>query len=82
MSDGTSEVKFPDGITRKLLPDGREEITYLDGSVVTVEPNGDRVLLLPNGQKEIHTKEHKVKKLTDGFVVLVLFFYFTEEGIS
>lgn len=44
------------------MSDGREEIKYLDGSVVTVEANGDRVLLLPNGQKEVHTKEHKVKQ--------------------
>lgn len=61
LSDGTSEIKFPDGIVRKLMADGTEEITYLDGSVVTVGTNGDRILLLANGQKEIHTKEHKVK---------------------
>lgn len=42
------------------MPDGSEEITYLDGSVVTISTKGDRVLLLPNGQKEIHTEEHKV----------------------
>lgn len=60
LSDGTSEIKFPDGVIRKLMPDGKEEINYLDGSVVTVDSNGDRVLLLPNGQKEIHTKEQKV----------------------
>lgn len=61
LNDGSSEIKFPDGVVRKIRPDGTEEIVYLDGSVVTVQPNGDRVLLLPNGQKEIHTKEHKVE---------------------
>lgn len=49
------------------MPDGKEEITYLDGSVVTIDTNGDRVLLLPNGQKEIHTQEHKVKAIFEKF---------------
>lgn len=60
MKDGTLEIAFPDGVVRKIKADGSEEIAYSDGSVVTIETNGDRVLLLPNGQKEIHTREHKV----------------------
>lgn len=58
------------------MPSGREEITYLDGSVVAMDSNGDRVLSLPNGQKEIHTKEHKVNKLNEVCFVVVLFVYF------
>jgi hypothetical protein len=44
------------------FPDGREEWVFLDGLVVKTDPNLDeRILLLPNGQREVHHKGEMVR---------------------
>jgi hypothetical protein len=47
---------------RTCFPDGREEWVFLDGLVVKTDPNLDeRILLLPNGQREVHHKGEMVR---------------------
>ncbi|XP_017786938.1 PREDICTED: RING finger protein PFF0165c [Nicrophorus vespilloides] len=70
-SDGSSEISFPDGSIKHTKSDGTENVVYPDGSVVTVNANKEKVLLLPNGQKEIHTKEHKRREYPDGTVKIL-----------
>ena len=53
------EIIFPDGAIKYLHPDGKEETTFSDGTVVRVV-NGVKILEMPNGQKEIHTNSYKV----------------------
>jgi len=42
--------------------DGTDKVSLPDGTVVQTFANGDKILTLPNGQREIHTKDHKVNK--------------------
>lgn len=62
MSDGTVKVSFPDGAMRIAEADGTEKWTLADGTVAQTFANGDKILILPNGQREVHTKEHKVNR--------------------
>ena len=57
---GMKEIIFPDGAIKYLHPDGKEETTFPDGTVVRVV-NGVKILEMPNGQKEIHTNNYKVR---------------------
>lgn len=60
--DGTKEVTYPNATVRTCFPDGNEEWVFQDGLVVKVDSQlGEKVLLLPNGQREVHTKEHMVR---------------------
>lgn len=75
MSDGTVKVSFPDGATRIAEVDGTEKWTLPDGTVAQTFTNGDKILVLPNGQREVHTKEHKVNtKFISLPFSIVLFF--------
>jgi hypothetical protein len=59
--DGTKEVTYPDATVRTCFPNGWEEWVFQDGLVVKVHSQlGEKVLLLPNGQREVQTKEHMV----------------------
>lgn len=75
--DGTVEVHFPNGSVRitnpyKLKSDGiTEEWKYPDGTSVIQKTNGDKLLLLPNGQREVHTNGHKRREYPDGTVKIV-----------
>lgn len=40
---------------------GEEESVFPDSTVQKLMPNGNRTIEFPNGQKEVHTKEFKVK---------------------
>jgi len=42
------------------MSDGTVEVLFPDGTVARTFINGDKILTLPNGQREIHTKAHKV----------------------
>ncbi|XP_058452981.1 centromere protein J isoform X2 [Malaya genurostris] len=69
--DGSTEVHFPNGSIRTTNPnsvDIAEEWKYADGSTVIVKRNDDKVITLPNGQVEIHTKAHKRRIYPDGTV--------------
>ncbi|XP_053693622.1 inner centromere protein A [Sabethes cyaneus] len=67
--DGSTEVHFPNGSIRTTNPnsvDIAEEWKYADGSTVIIKRNDDKVITLPNGQVEIHTKAHKRRIYPDG----------------
>ncbi|XP_055550729.1 protein BCAP isoform X2 [Wyeomyia smithii] len=69
--DGSTEVHFPNGSIRTTNPnsvDIAEEWKYADGSTVIVKRNDDKVITLPNGQVEIHTKAHKRRIYPDGTI--------------
>ena len=60
--DGTKEITFPDQIIKYLFPSGSEESVFPDGTVIKVDRNGDKMIEFPNGQREIHNTEYKVRK--------------------
>ncbi|XP_065095511.1 muscle M-line assembly protein unc-89 [Ochlerotatus camptorhynchus] len=69
--DGSTEVHFPNGSIRTTNPnsvDIAEEWKYPDGSTVIIKKNDDKVINLPNGQVEIHTKVHKRRIYPDGTI--------------
>lgn len=58
---GATEIVFPNGCRRCTSPSGTEEVCFPDGTMLLTNPSREeKILTLPNGQKEIHTKEHKV----------------------
>ncbi len=63
--DGTKEITFPDQIIKYLFPSGVEESIFPDGTVIRVEKSGDKVMEFPNGQREIHTEQYKVRAFKD-----------------
>ncbi|XP_065159120.1 centromere protein J [Atheta coriaria] len=71
LSDGSSTVHFPNGIVKHMSADGSEQINYPDGSVVNIKQDGEKILLLANGQKEIHTDKHKRREYPDGTVKII-----------
>lgn len=72
--DGRVEVHFSNGSIRISNPndtDVAEEWKYPDGTLVVQHVNGDKILSLPNGQREVHTAVHKRREYPDGTVKLV-----------
>jgi hypothetical protein len=72
--DGTKEMTYPNGTKRTSFPNGHEEWVFQDGLVVKVDSQlGEKILLLPNGQKEVQTKEHMVRLLWNLCYVFLLY---------
>lgn len=72
--DGKIEVHFPNNSIKVTNPSDEhklEEWRFADGTNLIQMKNGDRILLLPNGQKEIHTSLSKRREYPDGTVKLV-----------
>lgn len=75
--NGTIEIQFPNRSVRITNPYRErdegivEEWKYADGSNVIQMKSGERILLLPNGQKEIHSNNHKRREYPDGTVKIV-----------
>lgn len=72
--NGRLEAHFPNGSIKVIDPtvkDVAEKWTYPDGTKVHVYKNDDRILYLPNGHREIHTKTHKRREFPDGAVKIV-----------
>lgn len=68
------DVYFANGSIRMINPKNEEvaeEWRYTDGTVMVKKMNGDKVLSMPNGQREIHTSEHKRREYPDGTVKIV-----------
>ncbi|KAF5290059.1 hypothetical protein FQA39_LY14840 [Lamprigera yunnana] len=63
--NGGCEISYPNGTIRKLKSNGTEEALYPDGTTTHIT-NGERIIILPNGQKEIHTDLHKRREYPDG----------------
>lgn len=72
--NGKVEIYFPNGQVRVTNPGDRdvlEEWRYPDGTVVVETRNREKIINLPNGQKEIHTADHKRREYPDGTVKIV-----------
>ncbi|KAK6642192.1 hypothetical protein RUM44_013915 [Polyplax serrata] len=70
-ADGSSEISFPNGCVRYCDPSGKDEWRFADGTVIKTNELGHKILLMANGQKEIHTKEFKKREYPDGTVKIV-----------
>ncbi|GAB0094753.1 hypothetical protein DMENIID0001_100790 [Sergentomyia squamirostris] len=72
--DGTVEIHFPNGaiLTKRILPDGQteEDWQYVDGTQISLK-NGEKIFTFPNGQKEVHSTDHKRREYPDGTVKIV-----------
>lgn len=60
--NGMLEISFPDGSIQIIQVDGYEKWKLPDGTIAETFANGEKVVILPNGQREVHTKDHKVIK--------------------
>ncbi|XP_063388810.1 centromere protein J [Cydia fagiglandana] len=72
--DGSSEIRLPNGTVRYFDPKNphvREEWRFPDGATLTASASGERRVVFPNGQVEVHTKDHKRREFPDGTVKLV-----------
>lgn len=72
--DGRVEVHFPNGAVKLTNPadiENDEEWRYPDGTTASLKKTGEKILSLPNGQKEIHTNDHKRREYPDGTVKIV-----------
>ena len=58
-------------ITNPKEKDVLEEWRYPDGTVVLETRNKEKIIKLPNGQREIHTADHKRREYPDGTVKIV-----------
>lgn len=75
------ERRERDGSVKVVLPGGKgkvngQESTFLNGlppNEISVEklPNGDSIILLPNGERELHTKDYMKKEFLDGTVKFI-----------
>lgn len=72
--NGMVEIHFPNGLVRVTNPRDKEvleEWRYPDGTIVLETRAKEKVIKMPNGQKEIHTADHKRREYPDGTVKLV-----------
>lgn len=79
--NGQVERRERDGSVKVVLPGGKgkvngQESTFLNGlppNEISVEklPNGDSIILLPNGERELHTKDYMKKEFLDGTVKFI-----------
>lgn len=60
------------GQVEKRMSDGTVEVLFPDGTIVQTVVNGDKILTFPNGQREIHTKAHKVNERLSSYLVCLL----------
>lgn len=68
---GIVNITYPNGSKKIIYPDSSEEWIYPDGSTMKINLNNDKILTLPNGQKEVHTKEHMRREYPDGTIKFV-----------
>ncbi|KAM7361687.1 spindle assembly abnormal 4 [Cochliomyia hominivorax] len=72
--NGIVEVHYPNNSVKIMNPKDehkQEEWRFADGTHLVQMRNGDKILSLPNGQKEIHNKLHKRREYPDGTVKIV-----------
>lgn len=73
--DGKKEIACANGTLVTTFPDGREEILYTDNSKIITTNEGEKILVLPNGQREFHTKDHKVSMMSPFLKLLTTCIY-------
>jgi hypothetical protein len=59
-TDGSKEVSFPDGSSMCIDAHGKQMANLSDGSKLYLNLDGSSVLELPNGLREIRTKDSTV----------------------
>lgn len=73
--DGVVEIHYPNGsirLTNSVTTDDvLEEWRYPDGTNIKVYKDSTKILDFPNGQREIHTSNHKRREYPDGTIKLV-----------
>ncbi|KAI4504669.1 hypothetical protein M0802_000219 [Mischocyttarus mexicanus] len=69
--NGMVQISFPDRSTQIIQVDGYEKWELPDGTIAETFANGEKIVILPNGQREIHTKDHKRREYPDGTVKLI-----------
>lgn len=72
--NGKIEIYFPNGSIRITNPKDKivaEEWRYPDGTTVIEKRNKEKIISMPNGQKEIHSSEHKKLECPDGTIKFV-----------
>ncbi|RLV98567.1 hypothetical protein DV515_00010717, partial [Chloebia gouldiae] len=69
--DGTQEIVLPDHTVEWLYGDGLKETFFSDGIVVKVEKSRDKLVVLSDGQREIHTVQFRRREYPDGIVKAV-----------
>lgn len=55
------------------MSNGTVEVSFPDGTVAQTFINGDKILILPNGQREIHTKAHKVNEYLNSYFIFRIY---------
>lgn len=72
--DGTNEVHYSNGSIRITNPNWTdetiEEWRLPDGTNIKISSNDTKILTFANGQREIHTPNHKRREYPDGTVKL------------
>lgn len=72
--DGTVEVHYQNGSIRitnsNWTDETKEEWRLPDGTNIKILINESKILTFPNGQREIHTANHKRREYPDGTVKL------------
>jgi T-complex protein 10 C-terminus len=70
--DGSVEVHYQNGSIRITNPnwtdDSKEEWRLPDGTNIKIKNNETKILTFANGQREIHTTNHKRREYPDGTV--------------
>ncbi|KAJ8669653.1 hypothetical protein QAD02_000912 [Eretmocerus hayati] len=69
--NGIVKVSFPDGSIKIAKADGSEKWAFHDGTVAVVSINGEKIITLPYGQREVHTRDYKRREYPDGTVKTV-----------
>ncbi|XP_063234418.1 centromere protein J isoform X2 [Bacillus rossius redtenbacheri] len=67
-TDGSKKVTFFDGSIKLIYTTGQEEWVLPDKTRWTVNSHGEKVVTLPNGDKEIYTDEYSRREYSDGTV--------------
>lgn len=69
-ADGRVQVTAVDGTTLTTFRGGTQEINYPDGSKM-IKNKEEKIIFLPNGQKETHTPQFKKREYPDGTVKII-----------
>ncbi|RWS08840.1 hypothetical protein B4U79_13629 [Dinothrombium tinctorium] len=66
--NGTKHIYYPNKLQRIINPNGSEEIIAEDGTTIRITSEGNEIIELPNGEREIRTKEFKRREYRNGTV--------------
>ena len=67
LPNGVKHITYPNKNYRIIYPDGSEELTTADGTILRIGSDGTEVVILPNGEREIRSREYTVIHLLQSF---------------